>query len=210
MPARRAICYVDGFNFYHAVADLGLPHLKWVNLHALAGTLLKQYQTLVATKYFSAYATWRRDAFQRHKEYTRALEACGVDVTMAHFKNKQAGCRTCGARWVEHEEKETDVHLALQLLVDAEDNVADDLVLITADSDLVPPIRLIQSRHKDKRVIVAAPPGRFGHGRSLQQQANSYFVITKGRIKRSLLDREVKDANGNVVAVRPSDYDPPQ
>jgi len=209
MAARRVICYIDGFNLYHAIAALHKPHLKWVNLHALAGTLIKHHQTLVATKYFSAYATWRSGAFQRHSQYTKALQACGVEVIIAHFKEKNAGCRSCGATWTEHEEKETDVHLALQLVIDAEDNAADDFILITADSDFVPPVRLVQRRHPDKRLVVAAPPGRFSYGRSLQQQANSYFAITKGRIRQSLLGKNVMDGSGNVVAVRPRAYEPP-
>ncbi|PYZ99758.1 hypothetical protein A6K26_006570 [Gammaproteobacteria bacterium 2W06] len=91
----------------------------------------------------------------------------------------------------------------------AEDNAADDFILITADSDFVPPVRLVQRRHPDKRLVVAAPPGRFSYGRSLQQQANSYFAITKGRIRQSLLGKNVMDGSGNVVAVRPRAYEPP-
>ena len=208
-PTRHAICYIDGFNLYHAIADLHLPHLKWLNLSDLSQTLLRQHQNLFATRYFSAYATWRDGPYRRHQAYTAALEAAGVDVVMAHFKERRAKCRSCDATWVEHEEKETDVHLAVRLLADAEDHAADDLVLITADSDLVPPIRLVKSRHPDKRIIVAAPPGRFGHGRSLRAEAHSYFEITKGRLKRSLFDREVYGGDGTLAATRPSDYAPP-
>ncbi|MFO1241201.1 MAG: hypothetical protein U1E64_12690 [Sphingomonadaceae bacterium] len=27
---RRVIVYIDGFNLYHAIDDLGQPHLKWL------------------------------------------------------------------------------------------------------------------------------------------------------------------------------------
>ena len=37
--AKRVACYVDGFNLYHAIDDLRKPHLKWVNLWALAESL---------------------------------------------------------------------------------------------------------------------------------------------------------------------------
>jgi hypothetical protein len=54
----RVACYIDGFNLYHAIADLGKPHLKWVDLFALAQSLCRAEETLVKVAYFSAYATW--------------------------------------------------------------------------------------------------------------------------------------------------------
>jgi len=49
MPA-RTIVYIDGFNFYHAVDDLGEPHLKWVDLWALSEKLLRADQQLVGVR----------------------------------------------------------------------------------------------------------------------------------------------------------------
>ena len=54
----RVACYVDGFNLYHAIHDLQKPHLKWVNLWALAQSICRSGETLTKVAYFSAYATW--------------------------------------------------------------------------------------------------------------------------------------------------------
>lgn len=35
---------------------------------------------------------------------------------MGQFKNKPKECKQCHAKWTSHEEKETDVNLALALL----------------------------------------------------------------------------------------------
>ena len=32
----RVACYVDGFNLYHAINDLNKPHLKWLDIRAVA------------------------------------------------------------------------------------------------------------------------------------------------------------------------------
>lgn len=74
----RIIAYVDGFNLYHAIHDLSRPALKWLDLWALTASLARQGETVTEVNYFSAYATWRPDAHQRHIEYVKALEQAGV------------------------------------------------------------------------------------------------------------------------------------
>ena len=134
----RIIAYVDGFNLYHAIDNLNRPALKWLDLNALITSLARAGETVTEVNYFSAYATWRPTAYQRHIEYVKALEHAGVKCIMGHFKSKPRTCRSCGDQWVQHEEKETDVHIAARIVVDACEDRYDRAVLITADSDLVP------------------------------------------------------------------------
>jgi hypothetical protein len=68
----RVSCYVDGFNLYHAVDDLQKPHLKWLDLRALAASLCRKDEQLVKVAYFSAYATWLPASYARHREYVAA------------------------------------------------------------------------------------------------------------------------------------------
>ncbi len=206
---QRLALYVDGFNFYHAIHDLRRPHLKWVNLYRLAELLARPGETVVAVKYFSAFATWLRDEYARHRQYVRALEAYGVEVTMAHFKEKKMRCFNCNATWVSREEKETDVHLALRFLADAEDNLFDRGMLLTADSDLVPVVRMVKARHPLKHITVAAPPRRHRHGRHLAQVASSYFQVGTSKLEKALLPEVITNARGQAIATRPESYDPP-
>ncbi|EHQ51514.1 hypothetical protein ECTPHS_02411 [Ectothiorhodospira sp. PHS-1] len=206
---RRLALYVDGFNFYHAVSDLRRPELKWVNLARLAAELAKPTERVASVVYFSAYATWLPDAYARHREYTKALKASGVEVVMAHFKEKTVQCFKCQSTWTSREEKETDVHLALRFLADAEDDVFDRGLLLTADSDLVPVVRMVKQRHPRKNITVAAPPKRHRNGRNLQQVADSYFQVGTTKLEAALFPEFVSDGKGNVVARRPPEYDPP-
>ena len=102
---KRTIAYVDGFNLYHAIDDLRRPELKWLDLKALATSLARESEVVVEVNYFSAYAAWRPQPYQRHIEYVKALEHVGVNCLMGHFKSKQRTCRSCGAIWIQHEEK---------------------------------------------------------------------------------------------------------
>src|SRR5262245_28025251 len=108
----RVACYVDGFNLYHAIADLDKPRLKWLNLWALANSLCRDGENLVKVAYFSAYATWLPGPYARHRQYIAALEAHAVHCHMARFSEQTARCNSCGAKWKRHEEKETDVHFS--------------------------------------------------------------------------------------------------
>lgn len=205
---RKLAVYIDGFNLYHAIKELGKPAYKWLNLYKLAEQLAGQNETIEKVVYFSAYATWLPDSYYRHRQYVKALENAGVEVVMAHFKQKQMTCRNCEVEWISREEKETDVHLALRLLGDAEDCVYDRGMLVTADSDLVPAVRMVKSRHSDKRIVVAAPPRRYAAGRHLRQVADSYFQIGTKKIETSLFPEKIYNSMGNQIATRPVSYKP--
>lgn len=69
-------------------------------------------------------------------------------------------CKHCEKLQKKEEEKMTDVNLATEMMTDAFDGKFDIALLISGDSDLVPPVRRIRSRFPDKQVIVAFPPRR--------------------------------------------------
>jgi uncharacterized LabA/DUF88 family protein len=218
----RVAVYIDGFNLYHAIDDLNyrfrgrqklgpkpahqhVHHLKWVNLWALSESLLRDYQELVAVNYYSAYATWRGAEFRRHQVYTAALEAAGVRVVMSVFKEQRRRCNQCGAQWTRHEEKESDVRIATDLMADALQDKFDDAFIISADSDMKPPLERVRIDVPEKNVVVAAPPKRFAHARDLRPA----FEVTQGKIAKALFSVDVRDAAGNIVATRPEKYTPP-
>jgi len=201
---KNVIAYVDGFNLYHAINDLRLPPLKWLNLWSLSESILRPGERLTAVKYFSAFATWLPGPYARHRRYVQALEQVGVQAVIGKFKEKPRRCAKCGARWVAHEEKETDVHIAITLVSDALTNKFDRAIVISADSDLAPAVRLAGLSSPPKEIFVAAPPGRFSNARDL----NPRLEITKGRVAKHLLSAVVRDKSGAVAVQRPAEYDP--
>ncbi len=204
METVRTIAYIDGFNLYHAIDTLNQPHLKWVDLKSLVASFLRDEQELVAVNYYSAYATWRPREFARHRQFTAALVASGVSIHMSDFMTRSRSCFQCGATWDTHEEKQTDVRMAVDIVSDALEDRFDMAVVITADSDLRPAAAKIRAID-GKRLLMVAPPGRFSRARDLRHN----IVITRGRIARHLFSQQVTK-DGQVVATRPPEYDPPQ
>jgi len=202
--------FVDGFNLYHAIAELGADHLKWVDLWKLSEVFVSPPQELVAVYYFSAYATWLPGPLDRHQRYVRALEARGVTAVMGYFKEKERHCKLCRQSTRGHEEKETDVNAALWMLDQGYQGTYDRALLISNDSDLVPPIRMLQLRFPKLPVRVIVPPLR-RHSKELAQIVGKKNLrsIKRIHIERSLLPEKVYDKAGKLVAKRPGSYAPP-
>lgn len=201
---RNVTAYIDGFNLYHAIDDLHRPHLKWVDLFRLVQSLLRADERIAAVKYFSAFATWMPDRFARHRDYVAALQACGVTTHMAQFKEKHRHCHKCQTRWTAHEEKETDVQIAVHMVADALSGTVDRLIVVSADTDLAPAIRMIAARAPECEIFVATPPGRFRNCRALGPK----LEIRPRRIADCLLPEQVGTASGRIV-IRPANYAPP-
>ena len=199
----RVISYIDGFNLYHAIDDLRRPALKWLDLWALSVSLARAGETVSEVNYFSAYATWLPAPHHRHIEYVKALEYVGATCHMGHFKDKLRVCKSCGAQWTQHEEKETDVHMAARIVVDACEDRYDRAIIITADSDLAPALNIVRERFPKKQIFVVAPPGRHHHARSLM----TAYALTAGRLQKCLLpDTAADPTSGRKLFERPKGY----
>jgi len=83
-----------------------------------------------------------------------------MTVTYGHFLSKTVKCYNCQQSCPTHEEKKTDVNIAVSLLEDAYDDQYDVAILLSGDSDLAPPVRAVQARFPSKRIVVAFPPRR--------------------------------------------------
>jgi uncharacterized LabA/DUF88 family protein len=205
----RVSAFIDGFNLYHALKRLNGDHLLWVDLWALMERqLLRHSESLQAVYYFSAYATWLPEERERHESYVAALEGRGVTPVMGHFKEKDRKCPNCNNRWKGHEEKETDVNIALHLLNQAYKNRYDKALLVTRDSDLKPAVEMVRREFPDKNITVVAPP-HLGHSTDLTKVASAKRKITKAQVEECLLPQTIHDASGRILAVRPVKYDPP-
>ena len=208
----RVIAFIDGFNLYHAIHDLRKHHHKWVDLWQLCSIFCPPPDLdLHQVFYFTAFATWRPASYKRHRDYVAALRSRGVTPVVGRFKEKDRGCFACGKTWTDHEEKETDVNLAVFLLDLAYQDAYDRALLISGDSDLVPAVRLVKSRFPGKSFRVIAPPGR-GFSMDLLSVAGgkkSGKRLLETHLQACLLPNEILAADGSVLVRRPSQYDPP-
>jgi uncharacterized LabA/DUF88 family protein len=131
----------------------------------------------------------------RHQTYLRALKSTGVVYTLGQFKNKPGKCLMCGAMWTGHEEKETDVNIALQLVEDAIDSAMDIAYVISSDSDLSPAVRLVQRRFPSIEYVPVAPPKR-PHASELVHLSRRQIKLTEIALVKNRLPETIVDARG--------------
>ncbi len=209
MNRDRVISFIDGFNLYHAILNLKDPQLKWLDLRKLSQEFLHpEREKLVQVLYFSTIASHRSQAAQiRQKSYLRALELRGVKTVLGQFKQKTRNCPECFVRYTGHEEKETDVNIALALIDLAYQGAYDRAILVTNDSDQVPSIRKVLERFPNKKITVLIPP----HTREcneLIRASSAKAKITPNHLKICLLPEIVSDASRHISIKRPEEYDP--
>ena len=176
--------YIDGLNLFHALLKIDTDS-KYVDVFKLAESLIKPTQELKFVKYFSAIQKHHSKNAREYRAYVENM--CNdddVNVITAHFKNKTKKCPSCNATWTTQEEKETDVSIALALFEDAMDDAYDVAIIISGDSDLVPPVRRVRERFELKTVVIATPPKRFASSRDLRKSAHASREITIGRVRR--------------------------
>lgn len=199
----KTIIYVDAFNLYFGA--LKGSQFKWLNLESLFNRLLPRNQ-IVAIKYFSARVRPLPndpDQPNRQQVYWRALQTIpGLSIHEGHFlvhtvSMPLAQAPAHGSRFVhvvKVEEKGSDVNLATQLLCDGFRDAFDVAVLVTGDSDLLGPLRVVKEE-LGKIVGVINPQRR--PCKPLRDHASFYRQsIRDGVLRISQFPSTLTDAQG--------------
>jgi hypothetical protein len=160
--------------------------------------------------YFSAFATWLPGPYARHRAFVAALKVQGVIPIMGRFKEKDRHCLRCNTSWKAHEEKETDVNLALYLLNEAHKDSYDHAFVLSNDSDLVPAVKMVKAEFPHKRVRILTPPGKQTSMDLVTAAGRRKFVrtIKESHVASLLLPATLTATDGSIIT-RPTDYDPP-
>lgn len=136
-----------------------------------------------------------------------ALQASGVIPVLGHFKKKPKHCHSCQAKWESHEEKETDVNLALALLDMSYKDQYDHAFILSRDSDLAPAVHKVKQNFPHKKVTIFAPYNYY-HSTELIKAADDHKTIKLKHISTSLFPASIYDMGGNLVVQRPEKYTP--
>jgi uncharacterized LabA/DUF88 family protein len=202
--ANRVCFLVDGFNVYHSIIEALKAYpadsMKWLDFHAFCTSflpLISNDATLEKVFYFSASADFRPDKAARHAVLVAALRATGVEVQLGRFKEKDVWCPTCKTSFKRHEEKETDVAVAVKLLELLALNACDTVVLVTGDTDLAPAIRTAKTLYPTKRIWVVFPYGR--HNTELKVLAHGTIKVKAKRYTANQLPNPFKKADGTLI-----------
>jgi uncharacterized LabA/DUF88 family protein len=110
---------------------------------------------------------------------------------------------TGGYVYTTHHEKMTDVNIAVELLTDAFQDSFDVALLISADGDLVGPVKKVKRMFPRKRVVVIFPPGRYSN--ALKHAATAYTHLNRDILARSIFPDRVVKPDGFVLS-RPTQW----
>lgn len=205
----KTVVYIDGFNLYYGALK-GTTN-KWLNLESYFTRLLPHDQ-ISAIKYFSAPVNGA--AGVRQSAYLLALDTLPlVSVILGKFKKKTATCHVAACsfagdrRYQTSEEKRTDVNIAVHLLDDVYQDNADKLVIVSGDSDLIPPIQMVRSRFPNKKIVVYVPANNLIRGAAveLRSAAHANRTLPENLLAKSQFPASVPNGSGSFIA-KPSSW----
>ena len=162
----KTIVYIDGQNFLYKAADVLIAAKKIKekqDLHTFSfrsliedlldekeveirfyGTRLRRYKEPADIAKKSQVMV---DSQRRLRNTLNAQNLLFIESGKLKVRDGDI-CKTCGKQDSRFQEKGVDVRIAVDMVVDACDNKAQKLVLVSSDTDLLPAIQNVISRGK--------------------------------------------------------------
>ncbi|MCB0186179.1 MAG: NYN domain-containing protein [Caldilineaceae bacterium] len=196
----KTVVYVDGFNLYYG--SLKGTAYRWLDLARFCKIMLPR-DDIRQIKYFTALVTPRLtnpDQATRQQTYLRALQTIpNLQIIYGHFLSHEiimplALPRSGYAKVIKTEEKGSDVNIAVHLLSDGFRNAYDAAVVVSNDSDLLPPIKF--AKEELGKLVGILNPQKHP---SVVLAATVHFVknIRKGVLAKSQFPVTLADADGS-------------
>ena len=196
----RTYAYIDGLNLYY-LAVKGTPY-RWLNVAELAQRMLPKYR-IERVKYFTALVRARSDPNSpvRQQIYLRALRTVpNLSIVFGRFMAHRVPMRRAKPPHkrvlvIKTEEKGSDVNLATHLVHDAHNDRFDQALVVSNDTDLMEPIRIV-CREIGKAVGVVSPKLDSAPSRDLRASAAFIKRLRKGVLRDSQFPPRLVDDRG--------------
>lgn len=159
--------YIDGFNFYFGIkrsfeasngAKWGCAY--WIDIVKFCESFLSEGQELVKAVYFTA-SPLDQEKSSRQSAFLNANKELNKDkfeIVRGEYFTKDVECPHCGFHFKRPEEKKTDVNISVRMIGDCVQKKADSIILISADTDLIPPLDFILTNYPEVKMKVYFPP----------------------------------------------------
>ncbi len=167
---KRVTFYIDGFNFYFGLKrtkkiDPIWRRFYWLDVVKFCESFQGDCQVLQKVIYFTAsplspHKNSRQSAFLNAN---KLLNCERFEIVRGKYLEKHIICPYCNGDISRPEEKKTDVNISVRMVEDCVMDATDVVALVSADSDLVPPIELIQRRFPNIGIKVYFPPSNFSN-----------------------------------------------
>jgi hypothetical protein len=221
MVGKRVSVYVDGFNLYYRALKDG-PY-KWLDIEAFTYQFLDSVQRIEKIRYFTARVSGAQDpdAPRRQQQYLDALGTIDcLEIKFGNFLTKRAKkplVKPNGkpGKLVEvfhTEEKGSDVNLGAHLVNDAHLDAFDVAMVLSQDSDLLEPMRIVKAMKKPVGIIWLQPqtkvkkedwtaPSRY------HKDASTFIKFARTpHYRDAQFDDEIKNLDGTVAAKKPAEW----
>ena len=202
---KKTYVYIDGFNLYYG-AIKGSAY-KWLDLRKMCEFLLPK-NDIVHIKYFTAKVSARAgdpDQPLRQQIYLRALQTIpNFEIIYGHFLTHAVMMRVADVstgcpkyvKVLKTEEKGSDVNIAAHLINDGYKGLYEVAVVVTNDSDLLEPIRIVRQELKMEVGIINPRLGRTS--KVLAKEASFIKSIRKWTLQKSQLPPVLHDTQGEI------------
>lgn len=199
----KTFVYVDGFNLYYGAVK-GTNH-KWLNVMRLCQLLLPRNH-ITKVKYFTAPVTARPhdpDQPNRQQVFFRALQTIPeLEIIYGHFLSHEITMPLAHpapngpkyAQVIKTEEKGSDVNIAAHMVNDGHKGLYQVAVLVSNDSDLAEPVKIIKNELKLPVGVLNPFPQTASY--DLRKYATFVKPIRSGVLSASQFPPTLTDANG--------------
>jgi uncharacterized LabA/DUF88 family protein len=211
MKNERVTFYVDGFNFYYGIKakkqiDKNWQYAYWIDIVKLFSQFLSPNQVLEKVIYFTA-SPLNQEKSNRQGAFLNAnklLNNSKFEVVRGKYLKKIIECPNCKYAISRPEEKKTDVNLAIRMIGDCIEDKTDVIVLVSGDSDLLPPVEFIKQKYPQKRIRVYFPPTIFSIDlKNNIKQNNGKIVFLENNINKFInsVMPDVVTSNGKTYTI---------
>ena len=201
----RVAVYIDGFNLYYR--GLRKTKYKWLDIAALSQEMLNTDDSIEFMRYFTAIVSPRagdESAPGRQEAYLRALRTLpNLTIHNGRFlpKTKTRPLVSDPSQYVEihdTEEKGSDVNLASHLLNDAFRDRFDVALVVSQDTDLCEPLRMV--KHDLKKIVGVVWLDNSSPGRRHKKVSDFIRHANNSILKRSQFPDVVIGKGGMKIA----------
>lgn len=209
---KQIIVYVDGFALYKGLLQRQYPQYKWLDLATLADRLFHQYE-VVEVRYFTAVLKpllADPQMPQRQQAYLRALDTSprvsihyGTYIFSKqwlpkHPQEVDENGRVVTVKVNRPEEKGSDVSLASYLMMDALRDRADLYAVLTNDSDLVTPMKLLAAEARRNVALISVAGERYNKAFN-QVELRTVRIVREGTLRSSQFPGRLQDSDGRWI-----------
>lgn len=197
---QKIIFYIDGFNFYFGLKSKSWKKYYWLDMVKFCSQFLRPHQELIEVNYFTSIPNNKTGQQDRQDLFLSANRQNPQFILhLGKFMSKDKKCFNCKNKIVSYEEKETDVRIAVEMIRNCVIDKCDVSILVSADSDLIPPINFIRDYDSLHKLFVFFPPKRYSF--DLRNKADNYLKLDnhESKFAASVFPDEIKLPSGYVL-----------